>query len=417
MTRILSFIGIIGLTVALIGAALLGTRAFPRADLTTRIGSEALQARTAEVEAVTAQPDAAAGPTTFRDTLADDSLILTGLALAAAFGIALLASIVKTAFVTRAGRIGCFLSAGIGALVLVLGAVGGMLWLMSNLAPMGAAPASGDMAAEEPAEEEPAAEEEVAAEEPAEEVEYETTAPTQAAITATAAPAPTEPAASPTQPVEESFQTVIEVEWPVQMEIDRSDTVRIALVRVSDGLYVPTAEVAGNVVEAATPIPVGTPGSPIEEAFGGDYQAFATASLVGTTFNIERGSLARRSLAGDRIVWDWNLTPTAKGPQILSANIVIEWEPVNGGAVIERQIWQARLDTEVKKRIVPTRNAGLITAFSSVIGSVFSIPWIFDRMQDFVFGRIQDWLYDRAKTGVQRRAARRRKKRQSKTNR
>jgi hypothetical protein len=275
--------------------------------------------------------------------------------------------------------------------------------------------------------------EEAAAEEPAEEEEAEPLTPTatetgEAAPTAAPTNAPTSPPAmveatateqpvTPTQAaVEEQppqTQTVIEVEWPVQMEINRADSVRIALIRISEGVYVPTVEVGGNVVEAATPIPVGTPGAPIEEAFGSSYYAYATASLVGTTFDIKRASLERRSLAQDRIVWEWNLTPTAKGPQALNANIVIEWEPDDGGATIERQIWQARLDTEVKKRFLPTQNVGLVTAISGVIGSGFSIPWIFDRLQDFVFGRIQDWLYDRAKAGVQRRSERRRKKKQA----
>lgn len=450
MTRVLSFIGIIGLIGALLGAALLGTRAFPRADVTTDISSEALQPQATGVDAVVSQSDSTAGPT-FTDTLADDSLILTGLALAAAFGIALLVSILKTVFATRATRIGCFLIAGTGTLVLVLGAVVGIFWLLANLSPM-AAPLPEDIA-QEPAAEEPEEEAiEPPTEEPAEESgeeEFEYPTPTamvaeEATPTAelantpipplltTATEAPTEQAASPAPTVEAeptqsieaapgpdpdtepSRRSVIEVEWPVQMEIDRADTVRIELIRISEGVYVPTAEVAGNTIEAATPIPVGTPGAPIEEAFGVSYHAYATASLVGTTFDIERASLERRSLTQDRIVWEWNLTPTTKGTQALNANIVIEWEPDDGGATIERQIWQARLETEVKKRLIPTPQVGLVTAISGIVGSGFSIPWIFDRLQDFVFGRIQDWLYDRAKAGVQRRAERRRKKRQSK---
>jgi outer membrane biosynthesis protein TonB len=453
MTRILSIIGLIGLIGALVGAALLGTRAFPRADLTTNLNSEALLPQSGGAEAAVSQPDSAASRATFTDTLADDSLIIIGLSLLAAAGIALLASILKTAFATQATRIGCFVTAGIGTLVIVLAAGVGVFWLATQFAPA-AAPV------EETAAEEPAAEEteeavteeptEEAAEEPtAEEAEEEAEEPTPTPRSAnTPAPTPTPTIAVPSPPEpddtstpppteggvtpvevpteqemltetavpqetqtgadqQEPVRSVIEVEWPMQMEVNRSDSVRIMLIRISEEVYVPTVEVAGNTVEAATPIPLGTPGAPIEEAFGRSYHAFATASLIGTTFDIERASPGRRSLEQDRIVWEWNLMPTTKGPQTLNANIIIEWEPDDGGSTIERQIWRARLDTTVRKPLLPTRNVGLLTTIGGVLGSGFTIPWIFDRLQDFVFGRIQDWLYDRAKEGVKRRAQRR----------
>jgi hypothetical protein len=64
------------------------------------------------------------------------------------------------------------------------------------------------------------------------------------------------------------------------MEIDRSDSIRISLVRTTDQVFVPTIEIAGHTVIAASPIPAGTPKVPIEKAFGSEYKGKKVKSVI-----------------------------------------------------------------------------------------------------------------------------------------
>jgi hypothetical protein len=177
--------------------------------------------------------------------------------------------------------------------------------------------------------------------------------------------------------------TMIEVEWPKKMEIDRSDSIRVSLVRTTDQVFVPTIEIAGHTVIAASPIPVGTLEAPIEEAFGSAYKASAIASLAGTAFKISPVTTEYQSLEQPRIIWEWNIMPEKSGPQTINASIQVRWEPISGsGEPIQRPIWRARLDILVEKPLIATGQLNAFSLVSAFVGSMLSAPWLYERVKE-----------------------------------
>ena len=176
---------------------------------------------------------------------------------------------------------------------------------------------------------------------------------------------------------------MVEAEWPKKMEIDRSDSMRISLVRTTDQVFVPTIEIAGHTVIAASPIPVGTPEAPIERAFGPEYEALAIANLAGAAFDVSPLTTEYQSLEQLRITWEWNIIPRKPGPQIVNVSIEVQWKPIRSeGQTIRRQIWRSRLDILVEKPLIATGQLSLFTLISGLIGSGLSVPWLYERIKE-----------------------------------
>jgi len=178
-------------------------------------------------------------------------------------------------------------------------------------------------------------------------------------------------------------QEFIEVEWPEKLEVNRSDSVRISFFQTTDESYVPYLEVDDNQVTSTTPIPAGTPGAELNRAFGVDYEGFASANLVGTAFNIIPVTSQEQSLVQDRITWEWNIISDMPGEQVLNAIIEIEWRSTSGSNTVQRQVWRQRLDVQVEDPLIPTNVLGLFTGFSSVLGTVFSFPWVYRKVKQW----------------------------------
>jgi hypothetical protein len=203
-------------------------------------------------------------------------------------------------------------------------------------------------------------------------------------------PEPTHPSASatprPTMGIEELSPTpspqpipvptvLIEAEWPTRMEVNWSDSVRVSLVRTTEGAYVPTIEVEGHTAVVDTPIPVGTPGQPIEEAFGSGYEAFALARLVGTGFDVESAGPEEQSLEQPTITWEWNITPRQPGHHVLNVSLEACWRPAGDeGQAVMRQVWRARLDVQVVEPLVSKRTLLTLTPISGLLAMAFVVP-------------------------------------------
>lgn len=167
------------------------------------------------------------------------------------------------------------------------------------------------------------------------------------------------------------------------MEIDRSDSIRVSLVRTTDQVFVPTIEIAGHTVIAATPIPVGTPEASIERAFGPEYEAFATANLAATAFEAKLATAEEQPLGQPRITWEWNITPKKPGQQIVNVSIKVQWKSIgNEGETKERQIWRSRLDILVEKPLITTGQLNALSLVSVFFGSVLSVPWLCERIKE-----------------------------------
>jgi hypothetical protein len=142
----------------------------------------------------------------------------------------------------------------------------------------------------------------------------------------------------------------IEAEWPMRMDINRSDSIRLSLVRAADDESVPIIEAASHTVVAATLVPVeGTPEVSIQKAFGPGYVASAVARLEGTAFEISPVETDYQSLDQPRITWRWDILALELGRQAIDACVVVRWEFADGtGEAIERTIWCSPLEILVE---------------------------------------------------------------------
>ncbi len=123
----------------------------------------------------------------------------------------------------------------------------------------------------------------------------------------------------------------IQTLYPSTMEVNQSYVVEIALVPAGGSGYVSDLTVEKATVLASKPTPVGTPGAPLGVAFGSGYAPFATATLSSGTFTIDPIGSPEQLLEQSRVAWDWNVTPLHSDPQILTADIELEWKPLNAG--------------------------------------------------------------------------------------
>jgi len=189
---------------------------------------------------------------------------------------------------------------------------------------------------------------------------------------------PTSPVTPGPAPTVSSPTYVVEAEWPVRIDTRRSSTIRVSLLRTADGL-VPTVEIQGNTAALATPIPVGTLDAALRDAFGDEYEAYATARLQGTSFDIQLASPEVQSLAEPQVSWVWNVGSEDPGPQSIDGYIEVEWRPREGGGRSEkRQIWSFHLEIEVLQPLFIRGQVNVLSLVSGVIGSGLSLPWLYE---------------------------------------
>ena len=212
--------------------------------------------------------------------------------------------------------------------------------------------------------------------------ESEATRTIEVEVGETPTEAPTDtPLPTPTLTPTPLPKVMVEAEWPSRMEIDRSDYVRVSLVRTAEGEFAPTVEVAGHTAVIATPIPVGTPGAPLPTAFGPAYKASAVAKLEGAAFEISLLELEHQSLDQDRITWDWNILPLKPVSQIINACVIVRWQPSEGEwDAIERTVWRTPLVIEVEEPWIKTGQLSVFSLASSLLGSVLTAPWLYQRI-------------------------------------
>ncbi len=183
---------------------------------------------------------------------------------------------------------------------------------------------------------------------------------------------------------------VIEKDWPAQMDLNTSDTVEIVLTLNNGGNLLPTATSGNHRIAQAAPIPVGTPDASIEEAFGRGYEAFATANLVATTFDVKPLGPQEQRLNQTALEWSWNMSSKSLGTQIVNADIEVQWKPLQTNSpipVILTQLWQTRIEIRVTEPLldvglsVSTQVVGFIGAFG---GIGLTVPWVWERLAELV---------------------------------
>ena len=144
----------------------------------------------------------------------------------------------------------------------------------------------------------------------------------------------------------------------------------------------PSIEAPGHTVIADTPIPIGTPGAPIQRAFGVEYEAFAHAKLAASNFDFQSASLEYQALEQSTVQWEWNISPKEVGDQLVNLSVEVQWRPTGGQAEpIERSIWHSQLDILVKQPLIPTDTLNTMSVGSGFAGLILIVLWLYQKFR------------------------------------
>ena len=169
-----------------------------------------------------------------------------------------------------------------------------------------------------------------------------------------------------------------EVEWPAQMEIESSSTIRLTLIRGIEGL-VPTLEIQAGTASLSTPVDVGTPEARPPGVAGGEYEPYAIARLAGTGLEVQPASPEEQSLTQPRVSWVWTIRPQDPGPHSLEGQVEVEWRPVGGaGAEETQQLWSFQVDVEVLQPPLLGGQVDVLSLLSGFTGFVLILPWLYE---------------------------------------
>lgn len=150
--------------------------------------------------------------------------------------------------------------------------------------------------------------------------------------------------------------------WPQNIDINASDFVGVTLghgisaPKTIAPRTVPTITVGANTCSPvagsngkghliAQPLVVGTPGKPLPQAFGSNYDAYATASLDAIKFSVSPSNPAWQALDQPSDQWGWTITPTQSGRQAVLFAVDVQWRPrpskKASPVMQERRIWES----------------------------------------------------------------------------
>jgi hypothetical protein len=178
---------------------------------------------------------------------------------------------------------------------------------------------------------------------------------------------------------------LVEAEWPVRIEVKHPGRIRVSLIRTSEG-YTPTVELPGSTAVVFTPIPVfgSTPGATLDQAFGEQYKASATAYIAGSSFDIEALQAESQSLDQPRINWIWSISSDNPGKnQGIEIKIEIKWERTgNAQDSLKRDIWSDHIEIDVFQRLVAAGQINAFSLLSGSVGSALSIPWLYQKISE-----------------------------------
>jgi len=144
--------------------------------------------------------------------------------------------------------------------------------------------------------------------------------------------------------------------YPRQIVVDTSDMITLTIVRSPDG-SVDTITQTPNIVNlAATPLPLGTPGVPILEARGRNYDVFAAAAVSSSDLQIDSSPLSEEQPLDQRTSsWSWSVKPKLAGSN-RHAHLVVELRyrprPDSQGSAYARSVWVQEMSIDVREKDV-----------------------------------------------------------------
>jgi hypothetical protein len=190
--------------------------------------------------------------------------------------------------------------------------------------------------------------------------------------------APGSPSPTPTAPT--VSRPVIRADWPGRLEVGTPDTISVRLTYEKLLATLPTVA-PDQTASVATPIPVGTPQVPLERAFGEEYTACATASLLS-----DRALQARLltpegclPLDGRALAWTWQVTAAEEGPLEAELMVDVVWTPKSGGQPITKTVWLASVGLAAERPLIASRPLGALSLASAGLGMALVAPLTFRR--------------------------------------
>lgn len=138
--------------------------------------------------------------------------------------------------------------------------------------------------------------------------------------------------------------SMVRVTWQDHVDVGSSAVITVSLKN--------TGTVDRATCPAATPRPapgssyqaparaIGTPGVPLTDAFGPNYEGYASVHLNAIGFDAFPASIDAEALNQPQIDWGWSISPKTSGQQYALASITGTWRPCAGhGGTIQRQLW------------------------------------------------------------------------------
>lgn len=200
---------------------------------------------------------------------------------------------------------------------------------------------------------------------------------------------------APPAPLSDAPSVRFGLNYPSRMQAGLSETISVTLTRNAQGTLQPTVATPGIVSLVVSPVPVGTPGVPLQQARGANYSAFAVARIPATSgvqVQLSSPSNEEQSLDNETITWYWSVVSPTPGLRKMRLDFELRFKPKTSGAtsVPDQPMWSPEIEIDVRDQNVlavgplsiPTNNLGQ-TIVQAGLGSQIPliIAWVRGKLQ------------------------------------
>jgi hypothetical protein len=201
--------------------------------------------------------------------------------------------------------------------------------------------------------------------------------------------------AEPPAPLSDASSVRFGLNYPSRMQAGLSETIAVTLTRNAQGTVQATLGTPGIVNLVVSPVPVGTPGAPLQQARGANYSAFAVARIPATSgvqVQLSSPSNEEQSLDNETITWYWSVVSQTPGTRKMRLDFELRFKPKASGApsVPDQPMWSPEIEIDVRDQNVlavgplsiPTNNLGQ-TIVQAGLGSQIPliIAWVRGKLQ------------------------------------
>jgi hypothetical protein len=160
---------------------------------------------------------------------------------------------------------------------------------------------------------------------------------------------------------------VMELEWPEQIRLGDSDVIRLSLTPSQDG-YTATTEFEDHTLATQEISVKAIPG----------YTLSAAARLEGAGFEIAPENEQEYLVTpGEKITWNWSLSPRSAGRQRISISLMLYWTPQAAAQGPEKEVMLLNrgLEIQVTSFLGMGKPQAIVFGFFSIATSAFLGLW------------------------------------------